>query len=889
MKFSHLTAMLCLTACMAAPFCVSAQNISLTGRVSSEANSEPVPFATVVLSTDSLGRQGMKFTTTNANGQFTLRDVPTNPRQRWLTVRSVGYEQHSQRIDMSTVQSPLNIALATSTIGIEEVAVKARGRDVVQRGDTIVFNAQNYASGTEQNLGELISKMPGMEVDGGGRVSYQGQKIDKMLIDGRDVLSKASSGAAINTLSADFANSIELLTDYNEGDVTDKFKNKETLALNIKSGRKAAFNGNIEAGGGINNRYLAKATVFAFMPKFTVSILGNANNTGETTLSMQDYIANVVGYSNLVSGSSGGGFMEFSSAMHQMLFPPSNEYARRAQMLNLNATWEPTEKYKLRYNIIAHGSKSHGGEEQLQRYTLPDSTFTNTSRTEKQKSGVLYSQHLDQRWRPSERFTLKANTMLDISNSAYNATFTDVYGNARMQSFDHTNNTGLDAHQTLDIGLQVGEGLLSLGGIAKFTQGATHENLGTNTPLLPMPFAAASGEYTALYALNRAERSSEAQGHLGMIYPIVAGINAKADLQARYGIEHYDIATPSLTDTARENLTRTALQGYLGLMRNNGMFRFNCGAHVSAHKARTPYTQIDTSMVCIEPHLNFSLRFSKNHSLSLTATHKMSPNGLSDFLQTPWASGYSTMQQPSQLTNPFGQRLEIAAHYLLSSLFHGLLLFGVVAYSHDYNQALPVTDANGLLVNNYERDGGWATTTMGQVSVSKNIPYFDLKLAAQYTQTASNLVHLGEEDELQIQRFSTSFTAMSKFRQSPVNFELEAKYAPAVQHFDHGQARSNSQDLGGHAMLILGKGPWACTITGKYARTTDTQHEREVFDADLNMRYKFKKLELKLIGHNLLHINNYEWLSETLSSVVQSSSVYRRIPGHLMLALGWQF
>ena len=64
----------------------------------------------------------MKFTTTNANGQFTLRDEPTNPRQRWLIVRSVGYEQHTQRVDMASVQSPLSIALKTSTIGIEEVA-----------------------------------------------------------------------------------------------------------------------------------------------------------------------------------------------------------------------------------------------------------------------------------------------------------------------------------------------------------------------------------------------------------------------------------------------------------------------------------------------------------------------------------------------------------------------------------------------------------------------------------------------------------------------------------------------------------------------------------------------------------------------------------------------
>lgn len=55
MNFFPIAAILCAVGCLMLPCLTQAQNISLTGRVSSEANIEPVPFATVVLSTDSLG------------------------------------------------------------------------------------------------------------------------------------------------------------------------------------------------------------------------------------------------------------------------------------------------------------------------------------------------------------------------------------------------------------------------------------------------------------------------------------------------------------------------------------------------------------------------------------------------------------------------------------------------------------------------------------------------------------------------------------------------------------------------------------------------------------------------------------------------------------------
>ena len=71
-----------------------------------------------------------------------------------------------------------------------------------------------------------------MTVDESGNVSYQGKKIDKFLVNGEDVLS--TGGHALKTLAADFASGVELLNNYNDGNVGNSFNSKEITALNLR-------------------------------------------------------------------------------------------------------------------------------------------------------------------------------------------------------------------------------------------------------------------------------------------------------------------------------------------------------------------------------------------------------------------------------------------------------------------------------------------------------------------------------------------------------------------------------------------------------------------------------------------------------------------------------
>lgn len=77
-----------------------------------------------------------------------------------------------------------------------------------------------------------------------------GKPINKILVNGKDVLSSSTS-TTLNTLPADFAHQVEVIKDYKEGDVVERFRPQERQALNLKSRFPFKLNGTLEGGGGV--------------------------------------------------------------------------------------------------------------------------------------------------------------------------------------------------------------------------------------------------------------------------------------------------------------------------------------------------------------------------------------------------------------------------------------------------------------------------------------------------------------------------------------------------------------------------------------------------------------------------------------------------------------
>ena len=164
-------------------------------------------FATTMLFADSNTTGSPRaYALTDGKGNFNIKASPK--KGEWLVVRYLGYKEHRQPMPLDG--KTLTIKLVTDVQNLKTVKIEAKYKSVEVSGDTIKFNTEFYKTGAEDNAAEVLNKIPGMEVDDNGDVSYGGKKVDKITIDGKDLFSSGSDGA-LNTLSADAIKGAEIL------------------------------------------------------------------------------------------------------------------------------------------------------------------------------------------------------------------------------------------------------------------------------------------------------------------------------------------------------------------------------------------------------------------------------------------------------------------------------------------------------------------------------------------------------------------------------------------------------------------------------------------------------------------------------------------------------
>ena len=863
-----------------------AQTITIKGQVLDE-KKQPVSYASVVISTDSVSKKDISYAVTDEHGQFRIGQLSAIPDKRWIHVRSIGYLGFHKQISLRAVKSPLDITLTEDTKELEEVVVVARARDAYAKGDTIVFNSKNYTLGNERNLGDVVKKMPGMEVDQTGNISYQGKKIGKVLVDGQDILS-SSSGVAMNTLPPDFANSIELLSNYTDGDIAHAFKAEEQLALNLKSNKKVALSGSFEGGGGLKDKFISKASLITVLPKISASTIINANNTGEAVFSIQDYMSNIIDFESIRSGASTQTSLSLSPEEQQLLLPPTNEHARTAGLANINISWTPHSSYKLRASTLFNKGKSEGAHTKTDTYTLPENYFTNISTGIADKETQLVSQYLSQKWIPSRFFSVSAKTKIDIRNHNADNIYANTFNDNHIHALEKPKNHFSGIKQDIEMKWLLSKGLLFGGGSFVFNKGKINSDIYTDVLLLPLPHINGNSIYPYFHEHIKKDMEKGFNAYVGGMYPVLNNIYLRGEFSMSMNWNELKMAYP--TSINEETADLRVFRPYISLMKNKGVFRFNIGSYFSSYRQKTsPELLREKSLFYIEPHASIELVMSNQHRLMLSVSEAVSPSTIDYFSQQILAKGYNNLQLPSKLSNPFAKRFKGNLSYAYFSLFNRLSMYGNLSYIKDRDTHITVTTSKGLLISNFYQDGGWSNTLRTNAYLSKGIGTLplDIKLSGKYTLSKHNLMRVDKEDELINKRVDAKLDLISRLYQSPVNFEIGVRFSRLDQKFTYSDIHSWNQEFGGFATTHVNIGNFVFSVSGKSNRIEDAEAKRYFRDLDFSLKYKLSKLDIKLQGENVFHLKDNEWMKEILTPTVQSTILYRRLPGHFLLSLSY--
>lgn len=305
---------------------------------------------------------------------------------------------------------------------------------VVVRGDTLIYNADSFNTGTERKLEDVLKNLPGVEINENGQIEVEGKVVNKLMVNGKDFFD-GDTKLATKNIPSKAVDKVQVLRNYSEvGQLSGVTNNQDNVALNIKlkEGKENFWFGNVTAGAGAspdNELYLLQPKLFYYSPKYSLNFIGDLNNTGEVALTRRD-IRGFGGGFRSPSRSSG---TSINLGDNSLNFLTSQDDALEIEnkLATGNFSYSPSQALDLSGFVIFNSSRILSRETSFVRYTdtdlgIPDE-FTEQSSKERSNQGLM---KLSASYKPNFNNQLDYDVLGRISDDLQNqSVFSSVLGN----------------------------------------------------------------------------------------------------------------------------------------------------------------------------------------------------------------------------------------------------------------------------------------------------------------------------------------------------------------------------------------------------------------------------------------------------------------------------
>ena len=97
------------------------------------------------------------------------------------------------------------------------------------------------------------------------------------------------------------------------------------------------------------------------------------------------------------------------------------------------------------------------------------------------------------------------------------------------------------------------------------------------------------------------------------------------------------------------------------------------------------------------------------------------------------------------------------------------------------------------------------------------------------------------------------------------------------------------QEIGGKASCSYADDHWRASLHAGYSQLMNRLDDMDLWDLGFSVSYRFKHWEIWLQGSNLFNLNETEWMEVSMNPVYTSTTIYRKIPGSLLIGLAYRF
>lgn len=233
----------------------------------------------------------VKFTRSNADGTFSLTGLPAGNLALWIT--HPDYADYTEKFELSATAPEHNfgnVNLLLKERVLNEVKIKGKPIELKIKGDTSEFNARAYVIQPNDKVEDLLKQVQGMAVDKDGKITFMGEQIKKVLVDGEEFFGDDPKLVTRN-LRADMVDKMQVYDrKSDQASVTgiDDGVKIKTLNVKLREDKKNGMFGKVSAGAGNKGLYDGQAMLNKFKGNYKLSVYGTTSNNGNNGLGYDD-------------------------------------------------------------------------------------------------------------------------------------------------------------------------------------------------------------------------------------------------------------------------------------------------------------------------------------------------------------------------------------------------------------------------------------------------------------------------------------------------------------------------------------------------------------------------------------------------------------------------
>ncbi|SFW89930.1 TonB-dependent receptor [Chitinophaga sancti] len=267
---------LCL---LLSPLLSLAQKQTLKGIIADSTTGKPVQNAAVYILKDN---KAIATSFSDKEGGFRFVDIPMDNYQLYISL--TGYKAYHVALRLSKDIANLGkILIKNNVITLNTIEVKQSIPPITIKKDTLEFNANSIKTRPNAVVEELLKRVPGVFIDPSGKITAQGEIVNRILVDGKPFFGNNTSLTTQN-LPAEIIDKIQLIdakSDQAQFTGFDDGIHEKIINITLKKNRRRGTIATTSAGYGTSDRYAINSNVNNFNEQNRLSTVANGNNLND--------------------------------------------------------------------------------------------------------------------------------------------------------------------------------------------------------------------------------------------------------------------------------------------------------------------------------------------------------------------------------------------------------------------------------------------------------------------------------------------------------------------------------------------------------------------------------------------------------------------------------